>query len=142
MKLSITLDKKYYKSDAIYNGRNSTFETRILSDSSVNTNPRFGYSLDVSYQRFVDGFWKAVIFDKYGNDDEWISDDRLYNIENPVYFTYPIPTKSGINSVRDYFLVYESDSIQENKEIIFEYIPNWYNKSKTSRLGAILSNRQ
>ena len=115
---------------AIYNDRNSTFETRIISDSSVNTNPRFGYSLDVSYQRFVDGFWKAVIFDKYGNDDEWISDDRLYNIENPVYFTYPIPAKSGINSVRDYFLVYESDSIQENKEIIFEYIPNWYNKSK------------
>jgi hypothetical protein len=125
-----TLDSHKLIKYAQYDDRNSTFETKILSDSSVNINPKFGYSLDVSYQRFVNGFWKAVIPDPYEYSDEWISEDRLYNIENPVYFTYPIPTKSGSNSIRDYFLVYESDSIQGNKEIILEFHPNWNNESR------------
>lgn len=132
--IDIVYEKKLASSTlikyAFYDDRNLTFETKILSDSSDNSNPKFGYSLNVSYQRFVNGFWKAVVPDQYGYDDEWISDDRLYNIENPVYFTYPIPTKSDSNSIRDYFLVYESDSLQDNKEIYFEYLPNWNNKSK------------
>ena len=71
-----------------------------------------------------------MIFDQYGMGEELISDDRFYNIENPVYFSYPIPLKSNDSAVRDFFLVFESDSIQGNKEIILEYIQDWNNKPK------------
>jgi len=115
---------------ASYERFDSSFETKVLSDSSFNINPKFGNSLSVSYQSFVNGFWKAMIFDQYGMGEELISDDRFYNIENPVYFSYPIPLKSNDSAVRDFFLVFESDSIQGNKEIILEYIQDWNNKPK------------
>ena len=112
---------------ASFNDRNQTIETKTLSDSLTNINPKFGYSLSVSYQKLVDGCWNAVVCDQYGYENDLIFNDRSYNIENPVYFSYLLPT--NLCSIRDFFLVYESDSVQVDKEIILEFFPNWDNKS-------------
>lgn len=72
-----------------------------------------------TYQKF-DSVWKSIITDE--EYEYWISSNEGYNVENAFYFVYPIPTKSN-DYIRDWFVVYESDSLQGNKEIILEFVP-------------------
>lgn len=73
-----------------------------------------------TYQKH-DSVWQSIIiYDEY---EYWISSNEGYNVENAYYFVYPIPTKST-NELRDWFVVYESDSLSGNKEIILDFVPN------------------
>jgi hypothetical protein len=87
------------------------------SDSGYNLNPRYGTFTALSYQKFDDGIWKGVV-------ENWISDNKTYNITKPFYFIFPLITKLANQPFRDFFVVYESDSTQENSEIIMEYVPD------------------
>ena len=98
----------------------SEWIVQTVSDSGSNKNPRFGFDGSVNFQRFQDGFWKAVIFD--GNL-EWISSNTSYNIENPIYFHFLTTTKENTIPIRDWFVVYESDSLEKDKDIFLEFVP-------------------
>lgn len=73
-----------------------------------------------TYQKF-DSVWRSIISDE--EYEYWVSTNDGYNVENAFYFVYPIPIKSAIE-IRDWFVVYQSDSILNNKEIILEFVPD------------------
>ena len=98
----------------------SEWIVQTVSDSGVNKNPRFGFDGSVNFQRFQDGFWKAVVFD--GNL-EWLSSNTSYNIENPIYFHFLTTTKENNIPIRDWFVIYESDSLENDKDVFLEFVP-------------------
>ena len=101
----------YYKDNWMYS---------TLSDTGRNCYPRYGHDLEISYQKFLNGVWKAVLPDK-----NWISSNKSYNIENPIYFSFLIVGKDESSPSGDPFIVYESDSLQNNKEIYLElFVPD------------------
>lgn len=105
--------------EARYSSSKSSWEKSIVSDSSNNSNPRYGGFGTHSYNKFIEGVWKAFV----KTDRElWISNNETYNVFNPYYYIYPYVFKTSDNYLPFAFVVYESDSISDNKEIFIEDI--------------------
>ncbi|MDR3627639.1 MAG: hypothetical protein P4L45_12430, partial [Ignavibacteriaceae bacterium] len=87
-----------------------------LSNGGNNINPSFGGLSDmISYQTSDNGIWR-VVSPLFENNT---SDNSSYNCENPESFEFAMITKkSAVKS--PYFVVYDSDSLKNNKEIIIE----------------------
>ncbi len=87
-----------------------------ISSAGNNINPHLSTDgRTVSYQTFINGYWKAVCAG-FGRPDT--SENVTYNCENPDGFYYPVFTKRA-SAFTPSFMVYDSDSLNGNKEIFF-----------------------
>lgn len=84
-----------------------------ISKGGNNINPRFGLDGSISYQTFVNSVWKVVYLE--GDTTKNIS----YDFENPVSYSYPVPAKLSNTTTPPFFVVYDSDSLRNNRQIIF-----------------------
>jgi len=84
--------------------------------------PKHGhYHYSFIYSKFEDDVWKASIHFEFS---EFTMSNSPYNIINPFLFAVPyVFNSSQPLDFPDVFIVYESDSIAGNKEIIFETLP-------------------
>ncbi len=103
------------------------FERRCISNGNLNKNPKYGFHGTIAYQTYENNVWKSVCM---------IHPERYYqektnnincNYYNPFYFTYPVPTKniSGITPPR--ILIFDSDSIPNDREV---YIDPFYYRNQ------------
>lgn len=81
------------------------------ADSGLNINPNYGWDSGLSYQKFEHEVWKIVV--PGWDDGDWISSNLTFNMENPSLFSFIILTED----VSDYFVLYDSDTLSNNKEI-------------------------
>ncbi|GEM_PF-3170143 len=105
--------------EARYINNENHWALKKLVSRGSNKNPRYSSWPQppiYTYQK-LDTVWKSFSADLYENSKMWESSNHNYNVSNPFYFYYPIPTKKYI---RDWFVVYESDSLDNNKEIMIE----------------------
>ena len=79
-----------------------------------------------TYQKH-DTVWKSFVCELYNSENVWESNNHIYNNTNPFFLYYPIPTKKYI---QDWFVVYESDSLEDNREIIAEISTYWHSGTK------------
>ncbi|MCL5029497.1 MAG: hypothetical protein M1480_10845 [Bacteroidetes bacterium] len=101
-----------------------------LSRGGNNLKPHF--SIDgrtISYETFINGIWKAVN-ESFARPDT--SENELYNCQNPDGFYYPVLTKQT-NYYTPSFMVYDSDSLIGNKEIILK--PTMYYVDSTINIS-------
>ena len=75
-----------------------------------------------SYQTMYNGVWR-IVSNLIKNDT---TDNISYNCENPSQFSYPQVTKK-LNNSTPFFLVYDSDSLNSNREIMLKYRYPYYN---------------
>ena len=102
-----------------------------ISGGGDNINPsigQFGYS--ISYQSMHNGVWR-IISNLIRNDTTANSN---YNCENPCAFSYPVPVKR-LNSSTPFFIVYDSDSLTSNSEVIFKPAFGWRYPDTTINLS-------
>ncbi|MHB8853117.1 MAG: T9SS type A sorting domain-containing protein [Ignavibacteriaceae bacterium] len=84
----------------------------------------------LAYQTLHNGVWKIV--------SNMIKNDTTANInydcENPCVFSYPLFTKR-LYSLTPYFIVFDSDSLKSNREVIYKRAPGWYYRDTTIYLS-------
>jgi hypothetical protein len=97
--------------------RPPVFRRRCISYGILNKNPKYGIDGEITFQTFENNVWKSV----YTTDSEGWYKEKTNNIDcsyyNPIYFTYPIPTKSSLGIPSPFLLVFDSDSIPNNNEV-------------------------
>jgi len=110
---------------AHYSYYENEWKSEIIVENGIITNQKFAYDTEMFTYQQKDTVWRGYL-SEFNIDtvySYWISGNQNYNIENPFYFYYPTITLKSQNEIRDWFLVYESDSIDNNKEIILEFYP-------------------
>jgi hypothetical protein len=117
---------------AIYNSyTNPAWAFAKISKGGDNINPSVGpFEYSISYQSMHNGVWK-IISNIIKNDT---TGNINYNCENPCVFAYPIPTKR-LSSITPFFIVYDSDSLKLNKEVICMPSPVWPHPDTTINLS-------
>jgi hypothetical protein len=120
--------------EAHYNNNypsNSEWSFYKLSTGGNSINPRYGVNGYLSFQEFDNGVWKSVY--------QIIQPDTIknvsYNCENPEFFAYPIILTKQTSSQTPYFVVYGSDSLKNNKEIIFKSVIHYGHSDTTINLS-------
>jgi len=89
-----------------------------LSENRLNRYPRFGPGGALSFQTFQDSIWK-VTYSMHGNLDYLVvTSNKMVNYRRPMRYIFPIPTKSQNTTLHDWLLVFDSDSLENNSEII------------------------
>ena len=104
----------------IYPENKLTWEINKISKFTYNINPRFGMEYVLSFQTLTYGFWKTCY--SYFEDSLTISNNTNYNRENPFIFTYPIATAQSENNETPFYLAFDSDLLNNNREIYLEPI--------------------
>ena len=105
-----------------------------ISGGGDNINPGIGpfdftpYFL--AYQSLHNGVWK-IISNLIRNDT---TENINYNCENPCIFAYSILTKR-FNSITPFFIVFDSDSLKSNREVIYKQAPGWTYPDTTINLS-------
>jgi hypothetical protein len=127
---SVIYQKKINENNALikcawYNYSEKKWYSEILTKDGYATNPRYTFGEESFTFQILDTVWYSYlsIWENDSLHTLWSSNNANYNIENPYYFSYPTITKNT-NEIRDWFVVYESDSIINNKEIILEFVPD------------------
>jgi hypothetical protein len=101
----------------------SVIESEVIDSGKVclprySTDPSEGKG--ISYQYFEDGVWK-VKYSGYLNYDTQKTSNISCNYYTPVVFSYDVPAKAMNGKIRNtlpFFVVYESDSLEGNSEIM------------------------
>jgi len=138
---SVIYQKKVDENNALiksawYNYSEKKWYSEILTKDGYATNPRYTFGEESFTFQILDTVWHSYlsIWDNDSLHMLWSSNNTTYNIENPYYFSYPTITKNT-TEIRDWFVVYETDSISLNKEIHLEFVPNFgLNKINISNL--------
>ena len=95
----------------------------LLSNGEHCINPSFGPLAGVSYQTKSDGIWK-IVYPHHFSGEFYISENRTCNYENPIMFRFPIPTRGHNEEVTDFFVAFDTDSFDVNREIMIN-IKKW-----------------
>lgn len=111
---------------AEYYYHDNEWKSEIIVGNGYAINPKFAYDTEMFTYQKLDTVWRAYLseHDIDSVNTFWKSQNRNYNIENPFYFYYQTIT-TGTSAIQDWFVVYESDSIINNKEIVLEFFPNY-----------------
>ncbi len=80
----------------------------------------------ISYQTMYNGVWR-IVSDYIRN---FTTDNISYNCENPCLFSFSLTSKKLYNST-PFFTVYDSDSLNSNREIMLKYYP-WQKYNDTT----------
>jgi hypothetical protein len=114
--------KQIYQAAYVYkswSSKNEGWSINKISNGIDDINPCFGYSMP-SYQEFKNGVWK-IVFYLYEQYDIYDTTDNIsYNCENPEVFAY-IPFSKISTPTTPYFVVYDSDSLKLNKQVIIRF---------------------
>ena len=90
----------------------------VLSEARLNRGPRFGPGEGLSFETWQDSVWQAS-YAKYGWMENFVTTaNRTVNYHHPMRFTFPLPTKSARDTLYEYLLVFDSDSLENNAEIM------------------------
>lgn len=120
-------NKQIYKAENFYHSSNNGYEYEIIKvpeESENNINPKFSALTEtITFQSYVDGFWRIVAI---GGGINYFSKNSNCNYFNPFFFYYDVTT-SETGSYTPFFIVFDSDSIVENKEIIIETFSSYPN---------------
>lgn len=92
----------------------------VLSNGSENLNPKLG-DIGICFQSFINGYWK-VIYTPYINFPFDTTLNENCNFQNPSIFSFPIITNSvfQFSDETPFFVAFDSDSIENNKEIFIK----------------------
>lgn len=93
------------------------------SPDTLCRNPRFGYvGGGICFEVYKDSAWQIAYGSLYSPFN--YSGNKKCVLRNPGFFIYPIPTlHSAKNAKTPFFIVYDSDSLKDNKEI---FISSFY----------------
>jgi hypothetical protein len=93
-----------------------------LTKDSESTAPSFGdgFEGELCFQTKENGLWK-IVWRRFLDFIVYKSNNLTCNYENPVYYEYPIPTKITAQPILGSFLVFDSDSLKNNKQILMFY---------------------
>jgi len=98
----------------------SQWVIRQISNGGNNKNPRMNFmNIQPSYEKFENGVWKAV-YETFRYDT---TNNISYNCENPITYIFPLLINKKSNVPTPFFVVYDSDSLNNNKEIILNTAP-------------------
>jgi hypothetical protein len=103
---------------AEYGGYPALKWTISVIDTGQCFNPNF--SMDgIIYEKHLNGVSKIA----YSNS---LTNNKNCNYFNPDLFSYPIPTKNNLlNEDTPFFITFDSDSIQNNREVFYKTYSNW-----------------
>ena len=96
------------------------YEYQTVSNGQFSRNPHFGLDKGISFETFANNVWKSVGFEFHflaPPFPSFTSRNTTCSFTNPVMFSYPIPVTDKSNFTM-YFLLFESDSLPDNKEIL------------------------
>ena len=127
--LSIAYEKGLGGNKQVYTASYQSYPKPIwtitkISDGVNNLNPRYGImigTLQVTYQTYSKGVWKVIT--PFINNDT--TNNITYNCENAFPFLYFIVTKP-LSGQTPPFVVYDSDSLLSNREVIYKPVSGWY----------------
>ena len=129
----LTGNRQIY-SAGYYDYPNPAWAITKISKGGDNINPNigaFGFSSNfLTYQTLNNGVWE-IVSNIIRNDT---TGNINYNCENPCIFAYPLLTKR-LNSITPFFIVYDSDSLKSNKEVICMPSPVWPHPDTTINLS-------
>jgi len=110
---------------AYYSYYENEWKSEIIVENGIYGNPKFAYDAEMFTYQQKDTVWRGYlsVFNTDTIHTIWQSGNQSHNIENPFYFYYPTITQKSGEVIRDWFLVFESDSIENNKEITLEFFP-------------------
>ncbi|MBN2000740.1 T9SS type A sorting domain-containing protein [candidate division KSB1 bacterium] len=94
------------------------WEVEKISNDTHNINPSFGTLGGISYQTLEDSVWKVVHADFFGHRFVKTNNKRA-SFEHPMLFRYPIPTSGATPTYTDFFVAFDTDSL-DNKEIFIK----------------------
>jgi len=120
-----SMNKQIYTAEYIGQIREQNPYWRItkISTGQTNENPSFGTVGDIAYQTMVDNKWRIVYPDFYsGKNIE--SKNVSCNFQDPMVFKYYILTKCNSDQNLGYFVVFDTDSLLNNREILINYTPS------------------
>ena len=100
-----------------------TWMITLISDGDNCINPSFGPLAGISYQIKINGIWK-IVYPQLFVEGYQISENKTCNFENPIMFRFPIPTNGYNEEVTDFFVAFDTDSFDINKEIMIN-IKRW-----------------
>jgi len=90
----------------------------VLSEARLNRGPRFGPGEGLSFETWQDSVWQAS-YAKYGWMENFVTtSNRTVNYRHPMRYMFPLPIKSQRDTLYDYLLVFDSDSLANNAEIM------------------------
>lgn len=95
----------------------------LISNGEHCMNPSFGPLAGISCQTKNNGIWKIVYPDLFVEGYQ-ISENKTCNFENPIMFRFPIPTNGHNEEVTDFFVAFDTDSFDIQKEIMIN-IKRW-----------------
>ena len=91
-----------------------------VSTGGINANPSSGFEGGgFVYESLINQKWKILYGYMAGYSDT--TKNLTYNCNNPEFFTYPIATSQQTEKTL-FFIVFESDSIEGNKEIMIQNV--------------------
>ena len=96
----------------------SVWEYTTLSNSPQNSHPRFGPEFGLTFQTYVDSIWK-ISYSLWG-DWEWLvqTPNTAVNYTHPLQYNFGIPVLSTRENLTEYLVIFESDSLENNPEIM------------------------
>ena len=106
----------YYKQ---YNSYYKNWTTEQFSNGKINLNPRFGFFYELAFQTTEDSLWRISSTDYIQTQSFKSSKNISCNYENPINFSYPLTT-SQEGSDTPFFVVFDTDSLLNNKEILMQ----------------------
>ncbi len=113
----------------------SSFST--LSNAELNRNPRFGPEYNLCFETFVDSIWK-ISYTTYSISEEFnLTSNEITNYYNPMRFTFGIPIR---DTLYDYLLVFDSDSLPGNDEIFGMIQVPFFNSSEIINISNVPGN--
>ena len=137
--LSIVYEKGLTGNRQIYSASYNSYPNPawVFAKTSVggdNINPNIGSfafsSYFLTYQTLNNGVWK-IVSNIIRNDT---TGNINYNCENPSIFAYPLLTKR-LSSNTPFFIVFDSDSLKSNKEVLCMPSPVWPHPDTTINLS-------
>ena len=90
----------------------------ILSVGSINRYPRYGPEFGLCYQTLQDSLWK-IAYPLNGDIYNFTkTTNESVNYQHPMQYVFPIPILQYRETLYDYLLVFDSDSLENNLEIM------------------------
>jgi len=108
----------------------SGYPTQKWIISTVDTgqcfNPNFGMGEEIIFEKHLNGVSK-IAYSFSGYENFTLTNNKNCNYFYPDLFSYPIPTKSNsLNEETPFFITFDSDSIQNNREVFYKTYSNWF----------------
>ena len=95
-----------------------TWDFEVFSNGCLNRNPEIGSVDNISFETYKDGQWGISYAPFYSFDYMSEHLDVNANYRHPTQFTFGIPVSGSREDIDDYLLIYDSDSLDGNSEIM------------------------